>query len=221
MLKYPCLVLDHDDTVVASEATVNHPFFQDYLDLYRPGMTLTFQEYINGCYDIGYAQMCYQRFHFTEEEMRHEYESWKEHIKTHIPSPYPGIERIIHRQKAEGGLICVVSMSADSNIRRDYLTHFGIEPDDIFGWDMEPDKRKPNPWALFEIMRKHGLKPNQLLMIDDTKASVPMAHSAGIQIGFAGWGRQEFPKISAEMKALCDYAFDSTEELETFLFEEE
>ena len=27
MLKYPCLVLDHDDTVVQSEATVNYPFF--------------------------------------------------------------------------------------------------------------------------------------------------------------------------------------------------
>ena len=27
MLKYPCLVLDHDDTVVQSEATVNYPYF--------------------------------------------------------------------------------------------------------------------------------------------------------------------------------------------------
>ena len=27
MLKYPCLVLDHDDTVVASESNINYPFF--------------------------------------------------------------------------------------------------------------------------------------------------------------------------------------------------
>ena len=27
MLKYPCLVLDHDDTVVKSEITVNYPCF--------------------------------------------------------------------------------------------------------------------------------------------------------------------------------------------------
>ena len=31
MLKYPCLVLDHDDTVVASEATVNYPCFVEVL----------------------------------------------------------------------------------------------------------------------------------------------------------------------------------------------
>ena len=26
MLRYPCLILDHDDTVVQSEATINYPF---------------------------------------------------------------------------------------------------------------------------------------------------------------------------------------------------
>ena len=31
MLKFPCLVLDHDDTVVQSEATVNYPFFVEFL----------------------------------------------------------------------------------------------------------------------------------------------------------------------------------------------
>ena len=41
MLKYPCLILDHDDTVVQSEATVNYPFFVDFLKEYRPGMTIT------------------------------------------------------------------------------------------------------------------------------------------------------------------------------------
>ena len=221
MLKFPCLVLDHDDTVVQSEATVNHPFFLEFLDQYRPGMTISLHDYISDCYEISYAEMCRRRFNFTDEEMNTEYIAWKEHIKSHIPSPYPGIDRIIQRQKAEGGIICVVSMSADSNIRRDYLTHFGIEPDDIFGWDMDPDKRKPNPWALFEIMRKYNLNPDDLLVIDDTKAAVPMAHAAGVKIGFASWGRMEFPKISEEMEELCDWSFTSTEELAHFLFEED
>ena len=94
----------------------------------------------------------------------------------------------------------VRNTSADSNIRRDYRTHFGIEPDEIFGWDMEPANRKPSPWALLEIMRKYDLKPEDLLVIDDTKAAVPMAHAAGVKIGFAGWGRTDFPKITAEME---------------------
>ena len=36
MLKYPCLVLDHDDTVVQSEATVNYPCFCEFLEKMRP-----------------------------------------------------------------------------------------------------------------------------------------------------------------------------------------
>ena len=37
MLKFPCLILDHDDTVVQSEATVNYPFCCYILDQFRPG----------------------------------------------------------------------------------------------------------------------------------------------------------------------------------------
>ena len=37
MLKYPCLVLDHDDTVVASEIAVNYPCFLEALKKFRPG----------------------------------------------------------------------------------------------------------------------------------------------------------------------------------------
>ena len=220
MLKYPCLVLDHDDTVVQSEATVNHPFFLEFLDQHRPGMTISLHDYINDCYEIGYGDMCRRRFNFTEEDLHREYVEWKEHIQGHIPDPYPGVDRIIQRQKAEGGIICVVSMSADSNIRRDYKTHFGMEPDEIFGWDMEPENRKPSPWALHEIMRKYNLKPEDLLVVDDTKAAVPMAHTADVKIAFAGWGRTDFPKIIAEMEELCDYSFSSTEALEQFLFKE-
>ena len=31
MLKYPCLVLDHDDTVVQTEKAIGYPYFRDYI----------------------------------------------------------------------------------------------------------------------------------------------------------------------------------------------
>ena len=58
MLKYPCLVLDHDDTVVQSEATVNFPFFEYILAQWRPGRTVTLQEYVDDCCNLGFANMC-------------------------------------------------------------------------------------------------------------------------------------------------------------------
>ena len=45
MLKYPCLVLDHDDTVVKSEITVNYPCFLESLERFRPGETMGYQEF--------------------------------------------------------------------------------------------------------------------------------------------------------------------------------
>lgn len=219
MLKYPCLVLDHDDTVVQSEATVNYPFFVDFLKDYRPGMTITQHEYISGCYEPGYIPMCRERFHFSDEELSIEYNAWKEHIRSHIPAAYPGIDRIVHRQKQEGGIICVVSQSAQENILRDYRTHFGIEPDEIFGWDLLPEQRKPNPYALHQTMAKYGFSPADLLIIDDMKPAVEMARRGGVPIAFAGWGRKAFPNICTEMENLCDFSFYSTESLYNFLFD--
>ena len=219
VLKYPCLVLDHDDTVVQSEATVNYPFFVEFLKAYRPGMSITLHEYISGCYDPGYVPMCKERFAFTDEELLIEYNGWKEYIRNHIPAPYPGIERIIRTQKAEGGIICVVSQSSQENISRDYEAHFGIQPDAIFGWDLQPEHRKPSPWALDQIMKTYNLSPAELLVIDDMKTAISMARSGGCKIAFAGWGRREYPQIFGEMSTLCDFSFDSIDNLETFLFE--
>ena len=143
MLKYPCLVLDHDDTVVQSESTTNYPFFCQFLQKARPGASITLKQYTEGCFHVGFAEMCRQWFSFTQEELTEEYLMWKEYIRTHIPLPYAGIENVIRRQKEEGGLICVVSHSCNENITRDYNTHFGLLPDDIFGWDLPEELPRP------------------------------------------------------------------------------
>ena len=219
MLKYPCLVLDHDDTVVQSEATVNYPFFAYILDKFRPGSTVTLEEYVHGCCNVGFADMCRQKYGFTEQELVDEYAGWQEYIKDHIPAPFPGIGQIIRRQKEEGGLVCVVSHSSVTNITRDYQTHFGMLPDDIFGWDYPEHQRKPNPWPLEQIMAKYNLKPQQLLVVDDLKPAWEMASKANVPIAFAAWGREDYPQIVADMTRLCNYTFHSPKDLEKFLFD--
>ena len=219
MLKYPCLVLDHDDTVVQSEATVNYPFFAYILDKFRPGTTVTLEEYVHGCCNVGFADMCRQKYGFTEQELVDEYAGWQEYIKDHIPAPFPGIGQIIRRQKEEGGLVCVVSHSSVTNITRDYQTHFGMLPEDIFGWDYPEHQRKPNPWPLEQIMAKYQLKPDQLLVVDDLKPAWEMANKVNVPIAFAAWGREDYPQIVADMTRLCNYTFHSPKDLEKFLFD--
>ena len=221
MLKYPCLVLDHDDTVVQSESTVNYPYFCYILDQFRPGATITLDEYVKGCFHPGFVGMCQQRYNFTDEELKEEYQGWKEYVRSHIPAPFPGIERVIHRQKAEGGMLCVVSHSSEENITRDYRTHFGILPDVIYGWDYPEHQRKPSAFPLEDIMRRYSFSPKEMLVVDDLKPAWEMCSKVSVPIAFAGWSKLEVPIISGEMESLCDYAFRSTDALYDFLFTED
>ena len=218
MLKYPCLVLDHDDTVVQSELTVNLPYFLLTLDSFRPGATISAEEYADGCYRMGFANMCRQRFSFTEQEILEEYMGWKEYIKTHIPDPFPGIGDVIRKQKALGGKVCVVSHSCNENITRDYSRNFGILPDDIFGWDLPEELRKPNDYALKVIMETYGFSPQELLVVDDMKLAYTMAKKQQVPIAFAAWGRKNCPAICEEMRRICDFSFDTPQEFGNFLF---
>jgi len=220
MLKYPCLVLDHDDTVVQSEKCVNFPYFEYILDQFRPGTKITLEEYTDGCFRLGFADMCRSWYGFSGEELAEEFEGWKVYIRDHVPAPFPGIGQVIRRQKALGGRICVVSHSCEENITRDYLTHFGMLPDEIFGWDLPEELRKPSTYPLEQIMKKYGYRRSELLVVDDMKPACQMASSAGVPIAFAAWGRKDYPELSREMTALCDFTFDSAQALERFLFDE-
>lgn len=219
-MKYKCLVLDHDDTVVQTEKTIGYPYFCYILNEFRPGETISFQDYVHDCHNYGFAEMCRRRWQFTEEEQVAEYRGWMEYVLTHIPEIFPGIDRVIRRQKEEGGLICVVSHSSVQNITRDYSVHFGIQPDAIYGWDYPEHQRKPNPFPLEDIMAKYHLKPEDILVVDDMKLAWRMANPLGVKLAFAAWGKTEFPELSQEMRQLSDFTFDTTEALETFLFEE-
>ena len=218
MLKYPCLILDHDDTVVQSETTINYPFFCYILDQFRPGMTITLEEYTYGCFQPGFAGMCREKYHFTDEELAEEYRQWKEFVRTHIPPPFPGIERIVKRQKEAGGMLCVVSHSSAENITRDYQTHFGIVPDAIYGWDLPEYQRKPSTYPLEHIMATYGFTADQMLVVDDLKPAWEMAKNANVAIAFAAWSKRDIPQITEEMSRLCDFTFETTEKLEDFLF---
>ena len=219
MLKFPCLVLDHDDTVVQSETTINYPFFCYILDQFRPGERITLEEYTNGCFQPGFAQMCREKYQFTEQELKDEYKGWMDYVMTHTPDPFPGIKELIHRYKEAGGIICVVSHSSILNITRDYQTHFDILPDEIYGWDLPEHQRKPSTYPLEQIMEKYHLNPDDLLVVDDLKPAWIMCRNAGVQIAFAAWSKKSCPAILDEMSGLCDFTFHSPAELETFLFE--
>ena len=217
-LKYPCLVLDHDDTVVASEIAVNYPCFLEGLKQFRPGEYMDHPEFVRWCFQYEFADFLRIRYGFTPAEAAEEYEMWKEYAKTHIPPVCEGIKEIILEQKRRGGLVCVASLSSRETILRDYGLHIGIRPDMIFSSDDPREIRKPGTYPLEKIMETYALSPAQLLVVDDLKTGLEMAKSAGVPIAAALWCRQDAPEIIDYMTERCDFAFHTTKELYDFLF---
>ena len=111
-LKYKCLVLDHDDTVMNSTKHVHHPSFLVALAELRPGTTMDLDTYFRINFDPGFLQYCENVLHFTPEEFNRELEIWQGYVKEHVPKAFPGVARIIEEQIARGGTVCVASQSS-------------------------------------------------------------------------------------------------------------
>ena len=220
-MRYQCLVLDHDDTVVDSTASVHYPAFIETLRRLRPGKweSLTLEEYFLYNFEPGFAEFCRDILGFTAEEDAEQGRAWEHYVAGHVPKAYPGMKEFLWRCREAGIRLCVVSHSLKENILRDWRENGLPEPDVIFGWEQPPEQRKPNTWPLEQIMAKYGYPPSRLLVVDDMKPAWEMARSAGVPIAFAGWGRRDYPEITEEMTRLCDFSFASTKDLEQFLFD--
>ncbi len=217
-MKYKCLVLDHDDTVVNSTATIHYPAFIEYLKLRRPHLVdnYTLESYFVKNFHPGILSLLSDEVGLDEGELKDEEKFWSEYVKCHIPSAYPGMAEIIADFKRAGGIIAVSSHSFGGYITRDYK-HNGLPmPDDIFGWDIPPEKRKPAPDTVLEIMEKYSLKPHEILVVDDLKPGYDMARAAGAHFAAAGWA-YDVPEIERFMQENCDYYFKTVSQLKDFL----
>ena len=217
-MRFKCLVLDHDDTVVQTEKTMGYPYFRDHIERIRPGKTLSYEEYVADCNNMVFADMCRQKWGFTDEELLEEYTGWKAYSRVNIPALCEGMDAVIQKHKDQGGIVCVSSLSTREIIERDFMHYVGFLPDAIYDNDLPSHLRKPNTYALTHIMEQFQLSPSDILMVDDMKLGWQMAHDAGVASGFAGWSKLDFPKLAQEMQNLCDYSFSSPKELEEFLF---
>ena len=216
-LRYPCLVLDHDDTTVDSTATVHYPCFVEYMAKYFPRVKMTLEEYFRYNFEPGVIEMFTDICGMTREEMEDEEAYWKEYVKDHIPRAYPGIREILEEQKRRGGKICVVSHSFSDYILRDYRTNGLPEPDLVFGWERPPEQRKPAVYPLKEIMKAFGMAPEELLVIDDLKPGYDMAKGAGVPFAAAGWAN-DIPEIESFMRKNCGLYFKKVDELYRYLY---
>ena len=217
MLKYPCLVLDHDDTTVNSTATLHYPAFTAFMKIHRPEIKMTLEEYFRYNFHPGVVPFFRDICGLNEAEMKEEESFWKEFVRHRVPEAYPGIREIIDEQKERGGKVCVISHSFSENIRRDYRENGLPEPDLIFGWESPPEQRKPSVWPLEQIMDTFGFQPEDLLAVDDLKPGYDMARAAGVPFAAAGWAN-DIEEIEQFMRKNCGLYFKTVSALRDYLF---
>ena len=220
-MKYKCLVLDHDDTVVNSTATIHYPCFMKYLRERLPHLAdnYTLKSYFIKNFHPGVISLFREEIGLTEEEMAEEERYWADYVESHIPVAYPGIKEIIEKFREMGGIVAVDSHSFTKYIERDWAYNSLPHPDVIYGWDIPKDKRKPSPYTVLEILEKYQLKPDEVLVVDDLKPGYDMARGAGVRFAAAGWA-YDVPEIEDFMRKNCDFYLKSTEELARLLFGE-
>ena len=217
-MKYKCLILDHDDTVVKSTPAIHYPSFVDAIKFLRPEMDMiSLNEFVQYCFEPGFSALCKDILKFNESEQEFQYKIWKSYVNENSPDFYPGFPELIKDYKKLGGIICVVSHSESENIIRDYTMHCdGLVPDLIFGWDMEEDKRKPNPYPITETMKRFNLTSKEMLVLDDSKPGLTMARTCNVEFAAAGWSHR-VPEIENYMRNNSDYYFSSVDEFKEFI----
>ena len=217
-MKFRCLVLDHDDTVVNSTTTIHYPSFCAYLELVRPGRHYTLKEYLEKNFEPGILSLFTDELGFSREELDNEYRFWQRWVDGHIPSAYPGMRELLEEFESRGGVIAVASHSVSGQIRRDYRENGLPMPELVFGWELPEEKRKPRPYALETIMEHYGLSPEEILMVDDLKPGYDMARSCGVPFAAAGWA-YDVPQIETFMRQNSDFYLKTVDELAALLLE--
>ena len=204
-MKYRCLVLDHDDTVVKSTPEIHYPSFVEAMKNLRPNMVpITLEAFVSYCFSPGFLSLCDDLLKLSPDEKAYQYKVWRKYTKAKIPDFYPGFAELLKAYKAVGGIIVVVSHSESEQIIRDYLINCEFAPDLVFGWELEAHQRKPHPYPLHKIMSVYNLKPYELLVVDDLKPGLDMARSCDVPFAAAGWSHI-VPKIRDFMKTHSDY----------------
>lgn len=211
-MKYKCLILDHDDTVVKSTPDIHYPSFIEALKTLRPEREeLSLEEFVSYCFSPGFSELCKEVLKFSKDEQEYQYKIWKSYTKEKCPDFYTGFPELIKEYKKLGGLICVVSHSESEQIIRDYNLHCNLSPDLIFGWELEEHQRKPSSYPIIQVMERYNLKSDEVLVLDDLKPGLDMARSCNVPFAAAGWSHI-IPEIENYMRNNSDYYFSNVEE---------
>ncbi|MBP3308538.1 MAG: HAD family hydrolase [Clostridia bacterium] len=218
-MRYRCLVIDHDDTVVNSTETIHYPCFISFMDMQGRDMReeVPIEKYLEyNC--LGNIMEFYlDKVGLSQELLDEETLYWRDCVNNYVPKAYEGIREILTRFRELGGKIYVASHSESRFILRDCKENGLPAPDGIFGYDAPSDLCKPSPKIIDTIIAKTGIPREEILVIDDLRHGFELAKNSGVTFAAAGWG-YSVPRVEALMRSVADYYLKSVSDLDNLLF---
>ena len=205
-----------------STRRVHYPAHLRSMEVLRPGVPpIDLATWFRKNCDPGIMRFLVDELRLTPDELAVENEIWRSFTARVTPHFYPGFLEALAAYKASGGRVVVVSHSENNVILAHYRSAdgaLGVAPDLVFGWELEPDRRKPNAYPVHETLRRLDLQPRDVLVVDDLKPGVDMAVAAGVDAAAAGWGH-DVPEIRQLMKRACVAYFATVPEFARFILE--
>jgi len=219
-MRYRCLIIDHDDTAVDSTRRVHHPAHVRTMELLRPHQqAVDLDTWFAKNFDPGIMPYLVDELGMAKDELAVEFRVWREFTARVVPQFYPGFIQALAAYQEQGGAIVVASHSEEHVIRSHYQAAADgrpVVPDLVFGWELGPDQRKPDPYPVLETLRQLQLDRNQVLVVDDLKPGIDMALAAGVDAAAACWSH-DIPAIREFMQRTCVASFATVADFGEFI----
>lgn len=220
-MKYRCLIIDHDDTTVDSTPSIHYLAHQEQMKrIGRESQTSTLEEWFKVNFDPGFSVYIDEVLKLTDKEKKICYEIWREFTTVLTPPFFKGMLPLLEEFRNNGGIVVVVSHSEPDIIRSHYEKQEelpGFIPDRIIGWTGDPEKQKPHPWPVEQIMNQFDLEKGEILVVDDLRPGITMANRAGVDSAGVGWSHN-LQVIREGIIDQCTYFLDTVEDLRSLLF---
>ena len=136
-----------------------------------------------------------------------EYYSAHKDVRT---APYPGIEALLKRLKAEGIRLCVLSNKPHDITTVIIKQYFGEDTFDIILGKSPDYPVKPDPTSCLKILAELGLDRNEVLYVGDSNVDMQTGRNAGLTKCGVCWGFRSEDELRAEG---ADYLAHTAEDI--------
>ena len=129
----------------------------------------------------------------------------REAYERHIPLK-PGAGELVRQLHKKGVPLCIATASTEGQAVG-AMRHFGLA--DCFSFVLSCTRYggKNRPDIFLEVARRFNLRPEEILLVEDSLYSVRTAHQAGF--GTAGVADTSAETERAAMEQTCDYFFET------------